>query len=111
MAKEKNLRTGEKQARTRDSRGRFVKGVTGNPGGRPKNDNVSDRLFPLVPKAIERIKMILDNPESTDRDVMKAAEIVLDRVYGKAFQSVQLEEIDTTVHIIEDDPEASEWNG
>lgn len=111
MAKGKSLVTGMKQDRARDKNGRFVKGISGNPNGRPKNDSVADRLFPLVPKAIERIKMILDNPESTDRDVMKAAEIVLDRVYGKAFQSVQLEEIDTTVHIIEDDPEASEWNG
>lgn len=110
MAKTKNVVTGTKQARARDRNGRFLPGVSGNPNGRPKDDSVASRLFPLVPKAIERIKQILDNPESTDRDVMKAAEIVLDRVYGKAFQSVDAD-IDTTVHIVDDDPDGADYNG
>ena len=68
----------------RDKHGRFIKGVSGNPNGRPKDDTVKDRLFPLVPKSIERLQQILDNPDSLPRDVIKVAEIVLDRVYGKA---------------------------
>lgn len=111
MAKEKNLVTGKKQDRARDKNGRFVKGTSGNPNGRPKNDSVADRLFPLVPKAISRIEKILDNPESADKDVIRVADIILDRVYGKAFQSIQLDEVDTTVRIIEEDPEAGDWNG
>lgn len=82
-----SLRTGEKQVRNRDKQGRFTKGVSGNPGGRPKNDSVADRLWPLVPKAIERIKQILENEESSDRDIIRVAELVLDRVYGKAVQA------------------------
>lgn len=111
MAKGKSLVTGMKQDRARDKNGRFVKGISGNPNGRPKNDSVADRLFPLVPKAIERIKMILENPDSTDRDVMKAAEIVLDRVYGKAYQSVQIDKADAVIRIVEEDPDAVNYNG
>lgn len=88
--KKRDLQTGNTTGRQRDKHGRFIKGVSGNPNGRPKDDTVKDRLFPLVPKSIERLQQILDNPDSLPRDVIKVAEIVLDRVYGKAYQSVDV---------------------
>lgn len=101
--KKRDLQTGNTTGRQRDKHGRFIKGVSGNPNGRPKDDTVKDRLFPLVPKSIERLQQILDNPDSLPRDVIKVAEIVLDRVYGKAFQSVDVGNIDTTVTVTFED--------
>lgn len=105
-----NQLSGKKQAKARDKNGRFVKGTSGNPNGRPKNDEVAALLYPLVPKAVKRIEEILDSPDATCREILRAAELVLDRVYGKAFQAVQVEAADTTVRIIDTDPEGAEFN-
>ena len=98
-------------AKNRDERGRFVKGTSGNPAGRPKNDSVADRLFPLVPRAVERIRMILEDPESVPRDVLRAADIVLSRVYGLPRQAVEIDAADATIRIVDTDPDGAEYNG
>jgi hypothetical protein len=58
------------------------------PGPKPlrKTRQLSELLMPLVPKAIKALSNALKDP---DKDVSAAKE-VLDRVYGKAPQAVDL---------------------
>lgn len=94
--KDKDLVTGGNQARQRDSKGRFIKGVSGNPRGRPKTDEeIKEALRELVPKSIEVLKEIIENRGARDQDRIRAIELIFDRVYGRPFQQMQVE--DTTV--------------
>lgn len=99
MAK-KDLGTGVKQDRARDNRGRFVKGISGNPNGRPKSDNdLKEMLLHLVPKSVELLGQMLNDPNVGHRDKIKIIEMVFDRVYGKPFQAVDLGELDRSVTV------------
>lgn len=96
----------------RDEKGRFKKGHKPYKSpGRPKEDKeLKDLLSHLVPKSVEILEQMLDSPDVTPRDKIKITEIIFDRVYGKAFQAVQVEAADTTVRIIDTDPEGAEYN-
>lgn len=107
-----NVVTGLKQEKIRDKNGRFLKGKSGNPRGRPKTDEeFKEALTKLVPRAIEVLHEILMKEDAADRDKLKAVELIFDRIYGRPFQSVKLDEVDTTIHIVDDDPEGAEYNG
>ena len=68
----------------RDERGRFVKGASGNPSGRPAvPQSVRDALVELVPEAIAIKRQILRDPEAPLNLKNSVADSVLDRVYGK----------------------------
>lgn len=96
MSKDKSLVTGTKQDRKRDSKGRFIKGSSGNPRGRPKTDEeIKEALRDLVPRSIVVLTEILSNPEARDQDKLRAIELIFDRVFGRPFQQMQVE--DTTV--------------
>lgn len=94
-------RTGTKLDK-RDGAGRFVKGARANPGGRPKlteeQKDIKKLLAHLVPKSIEVMEQILAS-DSSPRDKIKVAEMVLDRVYGKPQQYVDVDAHDTSVHV------------
>lgn len=107
-----NVVTGLKQESIRDKNGRFLKGKSGNPRGRPKTDEeFKEAITKLVPRAIEVLHEILMKEDAADRDKLKAVELIFDRIYGRPFQSVKLDEVDTTIHIVDDDPEGAEYNG
>jgi len=77
---------------TRDPKtGRFVKG--GNPhGGRKKlPEDLKQAFRDVCPQALETLRGILENDEARDADRIRAAEIILDRGYGKAVQAVDLD--------------------
>ena len=74
----------------RDSKGRFTKGNSG--GGRPAMpDDLKKSFKEASPKALETLKRVLDDPGAKDSDKIRAAEIILDRAYGKPTQSVDLD--------------------
>jgi hypothetical protein len=67
---------------------KFQKGQSGNPGGRPKEDNEVKRLARQQSKAaIRRLTfwMKSDNPKAS----VSAAQALLDRGYGKPAQAIE----------------------
>ena len=63
----------------------FPKGASPNPGGRPRGfEDIAQRARDLCPLAIERLGEILRDPKSKDMAVIRAAELLLERGYGKA---------------------------
>jgi len=92
----------------RDKKGRFTKGNTG--GGRPKTPKefkelAQENSIPALKKVIE----ILNNPKSKDRDKLKAAEMVMDRAWGKPLQGMELSGPDGNQITIKLEGELSEW--
>lgn len=75
----------------RDSAGRFVKGESGNPSGRKKADErVQKALKAATYDAAQTLVALLNSND--DRVRYQAATAILDRVYGKPKQSVDVEQ-------------------
>lgn len=73
----------EKGELKRDSKGRFAKGNAG--GGRPPlAPDLKNMLLPLGDKAVKALIAVLDDPDAKHADKLRAAEIVMDRLLGKA---------------------------
>lgn len=72
---------------TRDTRGRFIKGVSGNPGGRRKG--IQDLIDSAVTE--DDLKTILVRLVGMAKHGnIKAAEFLFDRLYGKPMQKTEL---------------------
>lgn len=59
----------------------FQRGVSGNPGGKPKGEDVRALARKNTKRAFERILSLIDSDD--ERVAMMAAKEVLDRAYGK----------------------------
>lgn len=82
--------------------GQFKKGVSGNPGGRPKTDErVTKALRAASVDAAQVLIDIMNDPEIPAKIRVTAATAVLDRVYGKPTQHVEAQ-ADTSIHMILD---------
>src|SRR5262249_7737531 len=70
----------------------FVKGQSGNPGGRPKEiAEVKELARQHVPAAIEALASIMNNTKASDAARVSAASALLDRAYGKPQQHIDAE--------------------
>jgi HEAT repeat protein len=67
----------------------FKKGVSPNPGGRPKIvQAIKELAMKKSPEAFERITQLLDDPDP--RISLAAAKEILDRAYGRPAQAVEV---------------------
>ena len=92
----------------RDKAGRFQKGVSGNPGGRPKKPVEIEEYAKNAPAKLRAIADDPDTPVKIRADIEK---FFYEAVYGKAPQAIdldgKLENSETTV--VEFKGEIAEW--
>ena len=82
--------TGLDHEQHRDEKGRFVKG--NRSGGRPKMpDEMKQAFKDLTPAALAALAKIVNNEEARDADRIRAAEVILDRGWGKPTQAVDMD--------------------
>lgn len=88
---EKAEKAAKKVPENRTKTGQFRPGISGNPGGRPKMPEEFRQLARenSIP-ALQVVVNILKNPASANKDRLKAAEIILDRAWGKPVQGVEM---------------------
>ena len=81
----------------------FPKGVSGNPGGRPKIPaELVDMARAASPAAMQRAIDLSGNPDGNI--ALKAIALILDRGYGKPMQGVELSGKDgAAVKVVSDD--------
>ena len=84
----KSGKSAPKQSQNRGSDGRFVKGVSGNPGGRPRK---SDRLLEMGYYAEEKMFEMMQNPKTPRGQRIDLYKYVHDKAFGKATQAVDVE--------------------
>lgn len=74
----------------RDKAGRFVKGVSGNAGGRPKIP--ADVKEMLRAATVDAAKLLIDTMQDKDAKLelrIDCCKTIMDRVYGKAAQPIE----------------------
>jgi len=104
MAKKlaENSENNENNSRKKATGRPFEKGKSGNPGGRPKKtverieadqkaDDALNMLKNALPEATQKVLALLDDPNTQPNVRVKILELMLDRTYGKAFQSMQID--------------------
>lgn len=70
--------------------GRFVKGYGG--GGRPKlPEELKEAFKAAAPGALRVLVCIVNDEDARHADRIRAAEVILDRGYGKPVQAVDLD--------------------
>lgn len=84
MAKEKN----EAAPANRDKSGRFMKGQSGNPNGRPKKPVELELYAKDAPK---KLRAIADDPATPVKIKADIEKFFYESVYGKAPQAIDLE--------------------
>ena len=71
----------------RNEAGQFVKGQSGNPGGRPKKTAAEEKaiemLKELTPEAVEVVVGILRSEKTSAYAKLQAAEIIFNRAMGR----------------------------
>lgn len=69
--------------------GRFAKGRSGNPGGRPRiPDDVKEAAKALTSLAMKTLKEICEDSKAPPSARVTAAEAILNRAWGKPVQAV-----------------------
>jgi len=93
--------TGQKISETqveRNADGTFLKGVSGNPSGRPKRtpaeQQAIDRMKEITPEAVEVVYGILTAENTTVYAKLQAAELILNRAMGRPETYLRVEAAD-----------------
>lgn len=90
MPKKQPSNGGKSGVPGRDSKGRFAKGNKG--GGRPKlPEELKEACKAASVDAINVLKGIMQDSSARDADRIRAAEVLLDRGYGKPVQAVDMD--------------------
>jgi hypothetical protein len=71
----------------RDNKGRWVPGVSANPGGRPANRGpIIEYADEFTKEAIDALVEIIRDLKASRQDKIRASEVVMDRARGKPTQ-------------------------
>lgn len=84
----KSEKNASQASQSRGADGRFVKGVSGNPGGRPKK---SDRLLEMGEYAEKKMFEMMQNPKTPRGIRVDLYKYVHDKAFGRATQAVDME--------------------
>lgn len=99
MSEDTNIRG----APERDSKGRFMKGHSKNGAGRKKLPPEFRELVETnAPKALEAVIEIMKDRNASNRDRLTAANIIIERAYGKVPVAVDLDPEDNKLSMIDD---------
>lgn len=92
----------------RDKTGKFVKGKSGNPGGRPKKPVELEKYAKDAPA---KLRAIADDPSTPVKIRADIEKFFFEAVYGKAPQAIDLEgKVENTGStVIEFKGEIAEW--
>lgn len=76
-----------RDASGRDSKGKFVKGRSGNPSGRPKMTSEQSDALDIIrlsaPEAVQTALKMMRDPDTDDMVRYRIVEMILNRTYGK----------------------------
>lgn len=92
----------------RDETGRFVKGQSGNPGGRPKKPPEMEKYAKEAPA---KLRAIADDPKTPVKIKADIEKFFYEAVYGKAPQAIDLEgKVENTgATVVKFEGEIAEW--
>lgn len=82
--------SGARDARRDPATGRFMKGYKG--GGRPRlPEELKEAFRAAAPEALRVLVQIVNDEDAKHGDRIRAAEVILDRGYGKPVQAVDVD--------------------
>ena len=82
--------SGARDARRDPATGRFMKGYRG--GGRPRlPEELKEAFRAAAPEALRVLVQIVNDEDAKHGDRIRAAEVILDRGYGKPVQAVDVD--------------------